>query len=137
MRTLILLSSLLAIASQQGLAADCLRINEIEDYVASNLAPAGSQCEVFIGLENSVGVSCFWAHPFRSAKADDFFEQTWNEVTSCRQGETSLEQGPVNHPDSYQQRELSTGGGVYRVARKDKGVEQRTLIFLSYENSGS
>ncbi len=137
MLPLVLLAGCFATYSQEVFAEDCRRVDEIESYVTSGFAPTGSQCEKFMGLHSSVGVSCFWAHPFRSADADQFFEHVWMQVTTCRQGEAFFEQRNVNHPDSYQQRKLLTGSGIFRVAKKDKGLDQHTLIFLSFEFLGS
>lgn len=134
---LTLLSSVLATYSQEVIAADCSRVQEVERYLVSDRAPTGSHCERYTGLQSSVGVSCFWEYQFRSVEADEFFERAWFEVTNCRHGEAFLGQKGVNHPDSYQQRKLLTDLGTYRVTRKDKGSENRTLIFLSYEKAGT
>lgn len=135
--SLFVLSSSFAAIAQEGIAGNCSQVEEIESFVTSDVAPTGSQCERFTGLNSAVGVSCFWVRPFRSAEADQLFEQIWADVTGCRNGETSFGQKGVNHPDSYQQRDLLTDNGIYRVAKKDKGQERRTLIFLSFEQFGS
>ena len=39
----------------------------------------------------------------------------------------------VNHPDSYDLKELTVGNDIYRVSVKDKGGEKRTLVFVRLE----
>ncbi|WP_164661390.1 hypothetical protein [Tropicibacter sp. Alg240-R139] len=133
----VLLSSSLVTYCQEGFAEDCHQVEEIENYVTLDVAPKGSLCRRYASLQSYVGVSCFWVHPFRSTDADQFFERIWAQVTNCRQGELFWEQKNVNHPDSYHQRKLVTENGTYRVSKKDKGLEKRTLIFLSFGQSGS
>ncbi|NVO58249.1 hypothetical protein HW561_20895 [Rhodobacteraceae bacterium B1Z28] len=118
-----------------GLAAECAQISAIESYDDTGVAPYGSVCQPFRGLGNSSGVSCYWEFQFRSNEATSYFDDTWAEVVRCRDGMSSPNDGPVNHPDSYELTELKAGIRVYRVAIKDKGQEKRTLVFLSVEYS--
>ncbi|WP_170411118.1 hypothetical protein [Ruegeria atlantica] len=118
-----------------GLAAECPRIYAVEDYNRTGVAPYGSVCQAFEGLDSSRGVSCYWTFPFRSAEAASYFEDAWAEVVRCREGSSTSDNSPVNHPDSYDLREFNSGNRVYRAAKKDKGNEKRTLVFLSVEYS--
>ncbi len=128
------LCTIFAVYPAIGLAGDCNRIDAVEAYKTTGKAPEGSICETFLGLAKHSGVSCYWEFAFRSNEATRFFHDAWTEVTSCQHGDLNSGSNPVNHPDSYLQRELVTETGTYRVAMKDKGHEKRTLIFLSFEN---
>lgn len=106
----------------------------LESYETSGHAPEGSVCETYLGLANQTGISCHWEFMFRSDDATSFYDDIWAEVTYCRNGREASISNPVNHPDSYLQRELFSETGTYRVAVKDKGHTKRTLIFSSFEN---
>ncbi|WP_108862477.1 hypothetical protein [Ruegeria sp. Alg231-54] len=118
-----------------GLASECAKISALESYDDTGIAPVGSVCQPFDGLGNSNGVSCYWEFQFRSEKATSYFQDTWAEVTRCRDGTPAPNDPHVNHPDSYELRELDAGIRVYRVAIKDKSQEKRTLVFLSVEHN--
>lgn len=118
-----------------GLAAGCARMSALESYNDTGVAPFGSVCLPFNGLGNSRGVSCYWEFQFRSNEAASYFDDTWAEITRCRDGTPAPNDPHVNHPDSYKLRELDAGIRVYRVAIKDKGQEKRTLVFLSVEHN--
>ncbi|WP_299669865.1 hypothetical protein [uncultured Ruegeria sp.] len=118
-----------------GLAAECAQISALENYENTGVAPIGSVCQPYDGLGNSRGVSCYWEFQFRSDGATSYFDDTWAEVAGCRNGTPTPNDRPVNHPDSYEIRELNAGIRVYRVTLKDKGQEKRTLVFLSVEHS--
>ena len=125
-----------AILPTIGGAGDCRRISELESYRSLEVAPGGSTCEVFAGLDAQTGVSCYWEFPFRSANAESYFNDLWTELTNCRQGIQSINLDRVNHPDSYLQNELIAASGTYRVSMKDKGQKRSTWIFLSFESRG-
>jgi len=125
--------TIMAIQPTSGMADACTRISALESYEDTGLAPEGSICETFVGLIYSRGVSCFWEFPFRSTDATSIFNVMWAEVTDCKKIVSSSDDKPVNHPDSYQLKEMIANDGVYRVAIKDKGLENRTLVFLTVE----
>ncbi|MFY2822356.1 hypothetical protein [Ruegeria sp. MALMAid1280] len=117
-----------------GFAGECDRVSALENYNATGLSPNGAMCKTFVGLANVQGVSCRWEFPFRDSDAIRTFHDLWTEVARCKEGTWTQHDGSVNHPDSYALRELFTSEGFFRVAQKDKGQFNRTLVFLSLEH---
>ncbi len=123
----------LAAYSTTGSASNCDRVTMLENHETSEGVPNGAICETFVGIAGAKGFSCFWAFSFRSETAELFFRDAWKEVMNCREGSSPSESHAINHPDSYDLRESITQSGVYRVAKKDKGQKNQTLIIMSFE----
>ncbi|MFA3918411.1 hypothetical protein [Ruegeria hyattellae] len=123
----------LVVGAGPSLAGDCGRVRALEEFASTGSEPSGSRCETFVGLTSGNGVSCYWEFPFRDGAALAYYEATWSELTTCRGGIQSAAENPVNHPDSYDIRELSVAQDIYRVTMKDKGRLNRTLVFFSFE----
>lgn len=111
----------------------CERVVAVESYASAGIAPAGSACNTFLGLSADTGVSCYWEFSFRNDAAVQLADALWSEITDCRAGTRSEPDLPVNHPDSYDLKELIAGRDVYRVSVKDKGAQNRTLVFIRFE----
>lgn len=116
-----------------GLAGDCKRVDALESYASTGVEPAGFTCETFLGLSAYTGVSCFREFTFRDDTAVRLANVVWTEITDCRAGILSEPDMRVNHPDSYDLKELTVGNDIYRVSVKDKGGEKRTLVFVRLE----
>ncbi|MEW2919779.1 hypothetical protein AB1A64_22125 [Ruegeria sp. ANG10] len=128
-----LLGFVVATSPEIGFAGVCDRVTALENYNTTGFSPKGAMCEPYVGLANVQGISCRWEFPFRDAEASRAFNDLWTEVARCKDGAQKQHGSSVNHPDSYVQRELITSDGLYRVAQKDKGQINRTLVFLSFE----
>ncbi|WP_319544367.1 hypothetical protein [Ruegeria conchae] len=124
----------MATSPETGFAGLCDRVIALENYNTTGFSPKGAMCEPYVGLVNVQGISCRWEFPFRDAEANRAFNDLWTEVTRCKDGTQKRHGSSVNHPDSYVQRELITSDGHYRVAQKDKGQINRSLVFLSLEH---
>lgn len=122
-----------ALAPTIGFTDECTRVSMLEDYLTTGAESEGANCETFVGLNNSKGVSCYWQFPFRDVAALAAFDELSGEVTHCKGGDQLPSDTPVNHPDSYMLFELIHADEVYRVAKKDKSQLNRTLVFLSAE----
>lgn len=116
-----------------GLANDCSRIVALESYASTRIAPAGSTCESFQGLSAYTGIACYWKFSFRDAEAANLAGALWSEIVSCRIGVQSRPDVLVNHPDSFDQKEMIVGSDVFRVSLKDKGGEKSTYVFVKFE----
>ncbi len=128
------LELVIATSPTTGFADKCDRVSALENYNTTGVSPNGAMCKTFVGLDNVQGVSCRWEFPFRDSEAIRAFNDLWTEVTLCKEGTWTQDDGSVNHPDSYVLRELFTSEGFFRVAQKDKGQINRTLVFLSLEH---
>ncbi len=114
-------------------AGGCERVDVLDTINVTGAAPAGSKCDRFVGLAAREGVSCYWEFEYRDEQAIAFSDGLWAEITRCREGDQSGPDARVNHPDSYDLRELVVGTDVYHVTIKDKGSERRTLVFVRLE----
>ncbi|WP_298850358.1 hypothetical protein [uncultured Ruegeria sp.] len=128
------LGFVMATLPETGFAGVCDRVTALENYNTTGFSPIGAMCKPYVGLANVQGISCRWEFPFRDAEANRAFNDLWTEVTRCKDGTQKQHRSSVNHPDSYVQRKLITSDGVYRVAQKDKGQINLTLVFLSLEH---
>lgn len=117
-------------------AGQCERVVAVESYASTGTAPAGSACNTFVGLSADTGVSCYWEFSYRNDAAVLLADALWSEITGCRAGIQSEPDQRVNHPDSYDLKELTAGRDVYRVSVKDKGGQNRTLVFVRFERLG-
>lgn len=123
-----------AVCSTTGVAGECDLVTMLQTYETSAAVLDDAICKTFVGLAYTKGVSCYWEFSFRSDEAELFFQQVWQEIGGCRKGSSTSGSNLVNHPDSYHMRELITERGAYRVAMKDKGQLNRTLVVVSFEN---
>lgn len=129
-----LVSVVAFIASAVAGAADgCGRVDSLDRFSKTGAVPVGATCDRFIGLAGREGVSCYWVFAFRDDQAIAFSDGLWAEITQCRAGTESGPDARVNHPDSYDIRELVVGTDVYHVTIKDKGGQGRTLVFARVE----
>ncbi|MEM6889126.1 MAG: hypothetical protein AAF636_13410 [Pseudomonadota bacterium] len=106
----------------------------LESYETTAVVPEGAICETFVGLAGTKGISCFWSFSYRSNNAELFFRDAWLELISCREGSSPSVSDPVNHPDSYNLRELITELGTYRLSKKDKSQQNQTLVVMGFVN---
>ena len=110
----------------------CPPLPEVETFAETGLAPEGAACATYLA-QSGPGVSCHWAFAYRDLAAPALADTLWQTLTTCRDGRATGEDLPVNHPDSYALREWVSGGATYHVTVKDKGAENRTLVFLRVE----
>ncbi|MEM7179238.1 MAG: hypothetical protein AAGD47_09775 [Pseudomonadota bacterium] len=113
-----------------ALAASCGLADRIDGFQSGNDGPEGAVCTTYLGLSGGSGVSCHWEFAFRGAAAQHHADELWSTLTRCRSGVVLGPDIRVNHPDSYDLRELNAGEVTYRVSLKDKAALNRTLVFL-------
>ncbi|MGC3940071.1 hypothetical protein ACOTTU_19875 [Roseobacter sp. EG26] len=124
------------LATHPALADACKIPGYLEQYAQAAAAPEGAICTTYLDQQGGTGVSCHWAFPFRDDAATRFSNTVWTEIQTCRDGKALSPDQQVNHPDSYDLREWSSDRKTFRVSVKDKGGENRTLVFVSYEPRG-
>ncbi len=129
--------ALLAIApwAEAGQMDSCEPIASLESYTLAKSSPRGATCATYLGQSSEIGVSCYWEFPYRNASAEQMANSLWTTLQKCRPGRPLASDQSVNHPDSFQLREWTTGNATYRVSLKDKAGQQRTLVFLGFEKS--
>lgn len=127
------IAALFALAVPVVASAPCDLIDQVSGNSAAQPTPVDATCSAYLGVDATTGVSCYWAFGFRDASAMAFAETLWASVTACRPGRAGAEDRPVNHPDSFALRIWETERGRYRVSVKDKGAQNRTLVFLGFE----
>ncbi|WP_136660807.1 hypothetical protein [Nitratireductor sp. XY-223] len=125
----------LAMASWADAGQSCEQFAALESYTSAEIAPRGATCGTFLSQSAKTGVSCYWAFPYRDGSAERMADSLWALLQNCRPGTQLAPDWPVNHPDSFQLREWSAEGAIYRVSLKDKAGQQRTLVFLAFEKS--
>jgi hypothetical protein len=62
----------------------------------------------------------------------DAFESLLGQVEACA-NPIAADPSSVNHPDSYDLRQFSSGVGMISVSLKDKGALNQTYVFLRVE----
>ncbi len=120
-----------------ALADDCDLADRIDGASSDSNAPEGAVCTTYLGLSGDSGVSCHWEFAFRGAAAQQHADALWSTITRCRSGTVLGPDLRVNHPDSYDLRELKTGNVTYRVSLKDKAAQNRTLVFLRRDQANA
>jgi hypothetical protein len=89
-------------------------------------------CAPSRGLGGTVSLHCAWPFEYRSMQSLDAFESLLGQVAACA-NPIAADTSSVNHPDSYDLRQFSSGVGVISVSPKDKGALNQTYVFLRVE----
>lgn len=118
-----------------ALAGGCDPIDKVDEHLSTNATPDGATCATYLSLAGDDGVSCHWEFAFRDDAALEHADALWTAIMQCRDGVVSGPDIQVNHPDSYDLRELRADKGTYRVSVKDKSGQNRTLVFLRLEQA--
>jgi hypothetical protein len=90
------------------------------------------ECAPSRGLSGTVALHCAWPFEYRSVQSLDAFESLLGQVAACA-NPIAADTSSVNHPDSYDLRQFSSGVGVISVSLKDKGALNQTYVFLRVE----
>lgn len=89
-------------------------------------------CAPSRGLGGTVSLHCAWPFKYRSMQSLDAFESLLGQVAACA-NPIAADTSSVNHPNSYDLRQFSSGVGVISVPLKDKGALNQTYVFLRVE----
>lgn len=114
---------------------DLLRVADAvrgQDGLAGIAAMDGAQwCSASKGLSGAQSFHCAWGFEFRDAAARSVAQDMVHQVRHCLGGVNAAGlQNPVNHPDTFDQMILTAPKLEITVAVKDKGAQNRTLVFL-------
>ena len=112
-------------------ASECATLNLLQDLDEPG-AIDGATCATFLTQEGTKGASCHWPHAFRAETARQQADDLWSEITLCHSGRPVAPDTGVNHPDSYDLKEWASDAGTWSVSVKDKGGQNRTLVFLRF-----
>ncbi len=98
---------------------------------APPLPPGAESCQRSLQLGGAHSLHCAWAFPYRSAAATEAFATLDTRLRSCLSARPAKSaRQPVNHPDSFHQREYDTVKTSLSLALKDKAALNRTYLFL-------
>jgi len=114
-------------------AGECKTIDALDSFATSGAAPPGAECSTYLTSSSETGASCYWVHSYRSATAEAQASELWDMLRDCRIGHSLSDDAQVNHPDSYDLREWANDREVYAISVKDKGAQNRTLVFIRIE----
>lgn len=121
------------LVANPGFAADCDVIDAIDSFASTDLAPHQATCATYLTVDATTGASCHWSFAFRDAAALDFSDSLLDQLKACRTGMAKGADQQVNHPDSYDLRQVQGEDGTYAISVKDKGALNLTLVFLRFE----
>lgn len=92
-------------------------------------------CTKGIALGGAPFTHCAWPFAFRSITATHAFDATVAAIANCPDAQTRLTvDQPVNHPDSYDLRQLQFPGGEVGISIKDKGALAQTYVFIRIQS---
>ena len=88
-------------------------------------------CSVALSQSGTKSSYCAWPFAYRDTRATQMFEEVTGLLEHCiGPQDTSTQNAPVNHPDSYEQRLFRVQYGRVSLSLKDKAQLARTYVFL-------
>jgi hypothetical protein len=89
------------------------------------------ECGRSMFMSGQTSAHCSWAFPYRDAAARAAYETLVRRLTACPDAQAPKKAGKaVNHPDTYDQREIRVMDTNVSISLKDKAGLEQSFVFL-------